>query len=146
MKRGFTLIELIVVVSIIAIMALAAVTKFSLSTNKLDAVARVLRSDIQLAQDFAMTHGSTYGFRSINTTSYEIFENAPGTPATDPLTRGTYIVNISPAAFSGVVPTISFSRTGVPSNVADAAILLTGGDGTRTVTVKKNTGLVTVGP
>lgn len=144
--KSFTLIELVMMVGVLAALALAAVTRFDLSEKDVDSVAKQLRSNLQLAQDLAMTHGSVYGFRSINVTSYEIFDSAPGTPTINPLTRGDFVVDITPVEFVGVVPTVLFARTGMPDIVADTAIALSGGAQSRTVTVIKNTGFVTIGP
>lgn len=145
-RRAFTMLELVLVMAVIGILAFAAITRFNLSTNNLDASARVLRSNLQLAQDWAMTLGTTYGFRSVNSTSYEIYETAPGNPATNPLTNTSFVVNISPVQFSGSPPTVPFLNTGVPNIVVDTVITMTDGGGTRTITIKKNTGLVTVSP
>lgn len=145
-KKGFTLLEVIIVMAILVILALAASTRFRFTSHQLDAVAKVLRSNIQLAQDFAMTHSSAYGFRSINATSYEIYEGTPGTPARNPLTRGDLVVSISPVAFQGVVPSIEFDSSGKPNIVSDATITLVENSITRQLTVKTDTGVVNIGP
>jgi prepilin-type N-terminal cleavage/methylation domain-containing protein len=142
--KGFTLIELALVVVILAVMAVSVSVAFRTSEGDLDAVSIALRSNIELAQDLAITNGSAFGFRSINATSYEIFNGAPGTPAIDPLTQGNFVVNISPVQFSGVVQAISFDARGVPSNPTDATITLIDGGHTRTLTVSSETGVVTL--
>lgn len=139
---GFTIIEAVIVMAVLTILSVTALTKFNLGTRNLDAVGKALRSNIQFAQDLAMTNGSVYGFRSLNSTSYEIYNGAPGTPATNPHTRGSFTVNISPVQFFGVVPTVPFAASGVPSIAANAQIVLSEGGGTRTVTVEQNTGFV----
>lgn len=137
---GFSLIELIIVIAVVIILAATAATRFDLSTKNLDAVAKNLRSNIQLAQDLAMTNGSVYGFRSINATSYEIYNGAPGTPARDPLSGGNLTVSISTVQFFGIVPTVPFTASGVPNIAANATIVLTEESAQRTVVIEQNTG------
>jgi prepilin-type N-terminal cleavage/methylation domain-containing protein len=141
---GFTLVELILVLTIVAVLAVAAVIGFDVSGADTDAVAIALRSNLQLAQDLAMTQGSPYGFRSIDASNYEIFEGAPGSPARDPLTASDFLVAISPVVFAGVTPIITFDSTGVPDIAADAPIVITHLGVTRTVTVTAETGFVTL--
>lgn len=136
------MMELVIVMVIVTILAITAVTRLDVTTRNLDSIARALRSDLQFAQDLAMTNGSIYGFRSLNSTSYEVYNGAPGTPATNPLTRGNFTVNISPVQFFGVVPTVPFLNTGVPNIAANAMIVLTESGGQRTIIVEQNTGYV----
>jgi len=141
---GFTLIELVMVILIFAALAITAVVKVGGGEQNIDAESKLLRSNIQFAQDLAMTYGSTFGFRSIDTTTYEIYEGTPGTPAMDPLTNDDLVVDMSPVQFQGAVPTIAFSSTGKPSNAVDANITLVEGGAERRLTVIKNTGVVTM--
>lgn len=143
---GFTLLDLIATISILMILSVAAVVKFDLAGRDVDAVARALRSNLQFAQDLAMTHGNTYGFRPLSATTYEIYEGSPGTPARNPLTNGSFTVDISPVQFAGPVPEIPFSRSGSPNIGADVQIGISSGGAARTVTVARNTGFVALGP
>ena len=141
---GFTMLELVVMIALLSILVVAAVVSFDLGSTELDKVVNILRSDIQYAQEQAMTQGSEYGFRSIDATNYEIFEGSVGSPATNPLTLGDMLVDISPIQFQGVVATITFDSGGIPDNVSDANIQLTDGSKVRTITVIANTGVVTI--
>ena len=143
-RSGFTMLELILVISIMIILSLAAITSVDISGGDMEGVAVNLRSNIQFAQDLAMTHGSSYGFRSTSATGYEIFEGVPGTPARNPLTRSDFEVNISPVQFSGSVTTITFNSDGIPDNVSDVIIQLTEGSHNRSITVASETGYVSL--
>lgn len=142
--RGFTLIELVLTMLVIVVLAVTAATRIRLEKRDLDAVAKVLRSNLQFAQDLAMTHGSIYGFHVSSFTSYEIFEGAAGFPVTNPLGGQPFVVDMAPVQFSGTPADIAFQASGQPSIAADATITLVGGSSTRIVTVQQDTGFVTI--
>lgn len=143
-SRGFTLLELVLMITVIAVLTVTAVRIAMVSRSNIDAMSKVLRSDLQLAQDLAMTHGSTYGFYAPSATSYQIFAGSPGTPARHPLTWGNFNVSIAPNQFSGSVPTVTFQASGQPTLAADALIPITNGSTTITLRVARTTGYVTI--
>jgi len=141
-RAGFTIVELVAVMIITAALAITAVAKFDMSATEIDVMSRVLRSNIQFAQEMAMTQGSTFGLRIVSTTSYEIYDGSPGTPATDPLTQGSLVVDISPVTFTTSTG-VAFDSDGRPDNVSDLVIGLSDSGGrTRTITISRNTGFV----
>ena len=142
--RGFTYIELILVLAILGVLAVGVSYSFRTSDINVDVKAKVLKNHLQLAQDLAMTQGSVFGFRSIDTTHYEIYAGSPGNPVTDPLTRGNLLIDISPAQFQGTVPSVEFLSSGKPSIVADTQIVIVEGTLQRTLTVRNNTGNILV--
>ena len=142
--RGFTMFELIVVIVILGILALIAEVINLSSQQNIDAVAKLLRSNIQFAQELAMTQGSAFGFHVRSSTQYEIFTGAAGSPATNPLDNTSFVVTTSPVQFSATPADISFASSGNPGLSADEAIKLTDGTNTRTITVQQNTGFVTI--
>lgn len=148
-KNGFTMIELTLLIVVLSILVLATLSRFTTTATEVDAAAKRLRSDIQLAQDLAVTGGTTYGFRSMSSTAYEIFQGAPGIPALDPLTRANMIVNLSAlyrvVSFSGSPPRIDFDALGVPTITGLNQVVLTDGVNVRTLTISANTGSI-LGP
>lgn len=143
-SHGFTLVELILVLAILAILSATAVTKMDVFGRDLDSEARVLRSNLQLAQDLAMTGGQTYGFRMLTTTSYEIYVGSPGNPAKNPLTNGNFVINMSPIQFFGTVSPIAYASNGRPNLVANVTVVLTNGTSYKNVNVQQNTGFIAV--
>ncbi|MFH1830846.1 MAG: GspH/FimT family protein [Pseudomonadota bacterium] len=143
-SRAFKLVGFIIFIAIISALIAAVIVSISLSGKDLDAVARALRSNIQFAQDLAMTRGSHYGFTGVSTTEYQIFDGAPGTPARNPFTNRNFNVNISPIAFVGAVPTITFLSSGQPNIASNEMITLTDGTGTVKVKVARSTGYVSI--
>ncbi|MCX5749613.1 MAG: GspH/FimT family protein [Candidatus Saganbacteria bacterium] len=61
MKRGFTLIEMLITISVIAILMGASITGITTMTKKasLDNAVRQLESDLYLAKQKAMSNGSS---------------------------------------------------------------------------------------
>ncbi len=147
-SRGFTIVELIAAMVVLGILAVTAVTKITLNQKDLDAVSRVMRSNIQFAQELAMTQGSTFGFHVRSATEYEIFEGSPGSPAINPQDNRPFVVSISPVQFVGTPADIPFLRTGRPDIGLDSVITLAGGGSSRIITVQQETGFTTlaVGP
>lgn len=143
-EGGFTLIELIAVLVIMGILAITAAVKNSVSEVDLDAVAKSIRSNLQFAQDLAMTHNSTYGFHRRSATQYEIYEGTVGTPARHPLDGTAFVIDISPVQFSGMTPDIPFLKSGAPDIVADATITLVDVRGGRAIIVAQDTGFVSI--
>ncbi|MBT3182320.1 MAG: prepilin-type N-terminal cleavage/methylation domain-containing protein [Deltaproteobacteria bacterium] len=141
-RGGFTVLELVITISLLVILSTAAMVGISVTGTEIDSVSKILRSNIQYAQDMAMTNGSSYGMRSIDSTSYEIFDGTPGTPAVSPLTNNDLVVDMSPVQFFGSVTTITFDSNGIPDNSANETIQLTEGDHSRTLTVSSDTGVV----
>ncbi|HPQ80594.1 MAG TPA: type II secretion system protein [bacterium] len=143
-QGGFTIVELIATLVVLGILAVTAMTRSFLGQRDLDAVSRMLRSNIQLAQDLAMTNGTTYGFHARGASEYEIFDGAPGTPATNPQDNRPFVVDISPVQFVGTPVDVPFFKSGSPDIALDAVISLSEGGGSRTITVLQDTGLVTM--
>jgi prepilin-type N-terminal cleavage/methylation domain-containing protein len=105
--QGFTVIELIVVVGIIAIMAAALISHFDLKSARAEVAADELVTSLRNAQRLAMNRErNTRITFTVATDSYNIDiadTNIPSTyvPAKDPVTQQDWIVNI-PARFPGI--------------------------------------------
>lgn len=145
-SRGFSIVEGVLVIILLAILSFAVTAGFDVDGANIDIATRRLQSDLQFAQDLAVTRGSNIGFRSISVTSYEIFEGQPGSPASDPLTRGPYIIDMRDIApgvsFPTLPPQILFDRSGTPLFLMGNRIVLTNGQEQRVLEVTQNTGVV----
>ncbi len=146
-NRGFSLVELVVVVTITAILAAVAVPKIShgLSAQGLRTAAQRVASDLAYARTMARNRGrATEVHFSTGTTQYSM----PGTPS--PNGDSEYLVDLAdtpnPAQIEAVdfggEAFVSFDLYGVPSS--GGSISLSSGSSTKTLTVNATTGQVTI--
>ncbi len=135
-ERGFTIIELIMIIVLISIMAAVAVPKFGNYYNGITvgSAATKIAADIRFAQNRATTTQDRSRHRVIDATHYEVlycpdsgtnFDSVTCSCtvawayATDPSSQGNFQVDIA-ADFPGVVITsppghcIEFNALGVP--------------------------------
>ena len=146
--KGFTLIELIMVMVVLSIVAAIASMRMPGDGINVAALAEQLASDIRYTQSLAMSRGQRF---SINFTAndYQIMDNA-GLPLPHPAT-GLNTTTLTPAVLSGYNPPltnnyVAFNSLGVPytapttAQVALATLTLTSGGQTATVTVAPQTG------
>jgi prepilin-type N-terminal cleavage/methylation domain-containing protein len=157
--RGFTLVELIVVVFILAIAALVAVPMFSSAADiQVRATANRIAADLDYARGLAITRQKNYAvvFDSGNE-SYEICDAATGDPITNPLDNKSFTVNLANDSRTGGVKidlvegatddTITFNYLGSPSSLTGTGwITLKSRDGSFVLYVKVEmmTGYVTI--
>jgi prepilin-type N-terminal cleavage/methylation domain-containing protein len=159
MKRGFTLIEAVLVIAILAILTYVSVVSFTpaLSYKKAAAAAKI-RSDIQYAQSLAMMTRQSCGI-TFSGNTYTVFENGNTyDPAVDPVTRQDYTISMNSSDYAGVTissdfggtSVVQFDREGTPTDGSGSALPLAessrrvtvGGD--VYVVVTQNTGRVSV--
>ena len=124
-QKGFTLIELITVISIVGILAVVALLNFDSATIdvKLEAASKKIMSDIIYAQDLALSSGtSVQVIISVAENRYSIKWNG-GSYVTNITGGGDFIVDLDHNDFSGVSisstsltsGTLTFNSLGVPS-------------------------------
>lgn len=150
---GFTLFELVVVLSIVGILAVFVVPRVSTTTSSitLGALTSRVAANIRYAQNLAMSNGQRYRV-NFTANTYQITDMA-GAPIVQPLTSSTAAISVAPASFSGYNPPltgdyVAFDTRGVPyisaatALAATATITLTSGTDTNTVTIAPETGRV----
>jgi prepilin-type N-terminal cleavage/methylation domain-containing protein len=131
-QKGFSLLEMVMVIVIMAILAIAAVVSFShLTSIRVSEAANKLKADIQYAQSLAMKTRVRCGV-IFSGNSYTVFENNDtADPAVDPLNQRNYIVNFNTGEFRGVTitsvnfggtPVVKFDREGTPYDGNDVAL------------------------
>ena len=157
-RRGFTLIELVLLILIIAILAAVLYPKGDINTIRAAAVARKLLSDLRYAQQLANATQARHGVNFNSATQYTVFKNNDsGIAATDPMKSGSYVVNmtgdfagatVSNTLTSGIV---RFDSLGIPyegANGSQAAlaaartITVSAAGTVKTITIEPNTGQV----
>ena len=102
--RGFTLIELVVVVLIMALLAAIVMPSGSMSDKrKLDTVQVALQDAINHARALAYHKGEPYGVKFHVVNQWFSVVNRMATPVEDPLSHGPYIVYLTHPGMPGNV-------------------------------------------
>ena len=156
--RGFTLVELVVVLLLIAILGFVALPRLSQNTLELSSQAEQVATDIRYAQTLSMTRGAALGSQGrycifFTATGYQYRNNGNSyaTPCTvavnHPATGSSAAIVLAGTAVSTANLTgnyLEFDTKGQPSSLAaplsDATITLTATGGPRTVLVSPVTG------
>jgi prepilin-type N-terminal cleavage/methylation domain-containing protein len=166
-RQGFTLIELVVTTTILAILAVSAVPMFVHSTQqKLRRAAHELAMNIKLARDLAVsTHRKTWVSFDVANSWYQLYIESPTTPGranridlANPVTGASpFRVSLNQGDAAGVVISsasfggrqeVEFDLFGKPYDgmdvalAADGAAILAAGSTARTVTVVDDSGMV----
>jgi prepilin-type N-terminal cleavage/methylation domain-containing protein len=128
-SRGFTLIELIMVVVLISILAVSVVPKFlDTSGFSLAGGAAMATADIRYTQELAMgTHSSKSIVFTTSNTYYTVDSRTINLPSK---------VSISSGA------TFTFNSLGEPTTGGGSSVILSAGAETKTITVDSYTGRV----
>jgi prepilin-type N-terminal cleavage/methylation domain-containing protein len=153
-NRGFTLIELIAVVVIIAIAAMLAIPMFSsAASTQVRVAADMIAADIEYAKSMAISRQETYTVIFDESAESYSIEDEDGV-ISHPVTHGDYVVNfktdsrvdkvnIVDADFGSSEPEqVSFTYLGSPDN--GGSITLSVGTRTVTITVETMTGYVSI--
>lgn len=144
-KRGFTLIEAIVVIIIISILAAYAVSRTNFSTN-LQAEADKFKSQLRYVQLCGLSGNNTFAWQiNVNPNSYSFtrFDGAGSVNMPLPGATGSAsnIVDLPAGITAGWTGTINFDQWGSPGS-NPIAIPLTDGSTTVSINVTRNTGFV----
>src|SRR5258706_2012544 len=146
MQRGFTLVELVVVLVLAGILAVGMLARFSQGVVEVSSQAEQVAADVRYAQTLSMTHGQRYcisftgtGYQ-FRTTNCTVAVNHPATGSTAAIvlsgtTVGTNNLNAS---------AIEFDTKGRPQSftapLSNATITLTSSGQIRSVIVSPETG------
>ena len=127
--RGFTLVELIMVVVLISILAVSVVPKFvDTSAISLQGGAAMVAADIRYTQELAMsTHSPKTITFTTNDTFYTVNSQTMNLPSR---------VSISSGA------TFTFNSLGEPTTGGGSSVEIQAGGSTKTITVESYTGRV----
>ncbi|MHB1951452.1 MAG: pilus assembly FimT family protein [Acidiferrobacteraceae bacterium] len=148
---GFSLIELVVVILLAGILAIAAMDRLPGPALDLGAQADQLASSVRMVQSLELTRGASYCL-NVTAGSYEITDQGCTTPIADPatgitmnafgpgITASTNFANGYVAFFGAGVP---YASQTAPLSAA-ATITLSNGGSSRTISIAPETGYVSV--
>lgn len=162
MSRGFTLVELVVVMVLAAILALVALPRMSQNTVELSSQAEQVATDVRYAQTLSMTRGTALGNQGrycifFTTTGYQYRHNSNSyaTPCTTAVNHPA-TGSMAAIVLSGVTVTmanlignyVEFDTKGQPTSLtapaSNATITLNATGGPRLIVISPVTGKVTV--
>ncbi len=152
--RGFTLIELVIVLIVMSIVAVFIASRASTSGNDLIAETDTLKSHLRYAQIRAMNDDVPWGIHIPDAGSYELYWK--NVPATDQVLPGEKPgASAQKHTFQGAVTvtsatgtTYNFNHWGTPVDASGSAIAanqtitLSEGAATSGITITKNTGYI----
>lgn len=151
MKKGFTLIESIVVISIIGLIAIYAVPKWPRAIN-LDGQAQQIARDIRLTQSLAMNSFQRYRIQ-FSSSQYQIFDGSNNAYTYSTLNSSTISLT-SGITMTSTATNLIFDSSGNPYQgstypgtalSANFTVTLTDSSGqTRQILIAPETGKVTV--
>jgi MSHA pilin protein MshC len=146
--KGFTLLELVIVLVILGTLAALAIPRFAPSDNTVAAQAERLARDLRHAQTLALSQGRTLVFAIQSATVYRV--TFGGSTITDPATLQPYQVTLDNNVTLTGTDT-GFDSLGRPVSAGGVlgtarVYTLSGSSRTATVTLSPVTGFVTVAP
>jgi MSHA pilin protein MshC len=154
-NRGFTMVEVVVVLILLAILTPFVVSRFTTSNVELIAQADVLKSHLRYAQIKAMNDTVTWGITLTNPTTYSLFKtgvtpppsNLPGdTSYNHTLTDGVTVTVTSGLPVG--VTSITYSEWGIPVDgsgtalTSNVVLTLSKGSQSTALTITRNTGFI----
>ncbi len=157
-NRGFTLVELIVVLIVMAIVAVFIASRASTGGNDLISETDILKSNLRYAQIRAMNDSVPWGIHIPDAGSYVLYRNnaidtgkmLPGEkPGASPAAQ-THKLPATVTVTSGVGTTYNFDAWGRPVNTGTPpiplavaqTITLSEGAATVAITITRNTGYI----
>jgi MSHA pilin protein MshC len=149
-SQGFTLIELVTALLLIAILSAVVINQWPGSTINLSAQADQLVGDIRYTQSLAMNRGQRYRI-NLAATSYSITDAAGTTPVPHPVTGANSVALNTGIALATTNSFLVFDSNGTPYTsattpgtplAADAVITLSADGVSSTIRVSPQTGRV----
>jgi len=132
-RRGFSLVELLLVLVIVSVVAAIAMPRFAQATSrqKLEAAANRVAADLNKAHARARAASETVTLTFSTTSDSYTFSAIGGSASTVTLASAPYGVDISAASFGSNNNVASFNGYGVPAYAGYVILAL----GTNTVRV-----------
>jgi prepilin-type N-terminal cleavage/methylation domain-containing protein len=150
--RGFTVVELLVVLTLTGILAVTFAPRFSSGVVELGGQAQQVAADIRYAQTLSMTRGQRYCI-FFSSSGYQLRTSNCATAVAHPATGSSAVVSLSGVTFSMTnLPSnyVEFNTKGQPyvsaatSLSANATVTLTSSGSTRNIVISPETGKASV--
>lgn len=142
------MIELVLVIALLGVLSLATVVSSpDLGRARLDVAAKQVQSDIEFAKQNAMMTRVRSGARFTQGGSYTAYQNSVATPLENPLSKQSMVITLAntyPGILIGSSYTVEFDRFGYPTTGGGGSVTLNDGTNTRTISVVRETGMVTL--
>jgi prepilin-type N-terminal cleavage/methylation domain-containing protein len=146
-NSGFTLLELIMVIVILAIIGVTVLPKMSANSLNVPNAAEVIANDITYTQMNAMSnHARLYVNFANNATTY-CYSWTANTNTCPAASFGTTLRNLGDINSNvkiGTGQSIAFNSLGEATNTTDVTITVTDGTMTKSIVVKAYTGKVSI--
>jgi prepilin-type N-terminal cleavage/methylation domain-containing protein len=140
--RGFTMIEVVLVLFTMAIMATFILARATPGSNELIAQAEILKSHLRYAQIRAMNDTVPWGLHIPDAGSYVLYKNnAQATSLLPGESAQTHTLPTGINVAAGVGSTYNFDAWGSPGT-STLTITLSQGTTTSNITITKNTGYI----
>jgi len=140
--RGFTMIEMVIVLIVMAIVATFILAGATPGSNDLIAQAEILKSHLRYAQIRAMNDTVPWGIRIPDTGSYVLYKNnAQATSLLPGESAQTHTLPTVITVTAGTGSTYNFDDFGSPGT-STQTITLSQGTTTSNITITKNTGYI----
>lgn len=146
-QTGFTLVELIVVIMLVAILAYSAISRGPDVISNLNVQAEQVAADLRYVQSLSMIKNQRYCL-AFGATSYQIRTNSCTSAVPHPLvgTTNVTLANTALTAANLSGNAVEFDGKGAPTTLVSATsngtVTLTGGGQSKTVFVSPQTGRV----
>ncbi len=148
MKRGFTMIELLLVISMLSVVALLFISySGDVGNVSVDALSRKIQSDIRYAQQLATTTGSTHGVVFNAGGNYVVYLGTESNPVEDPVDKQPMVESGADFGDIGIANSyrVEFNKLGAPLVGGGGNVEVVADNGARRrVYVIENTGAVLV--
>ncbi|MDP3096764.1 MAG: type II secretion system protein [Syntrophales bacterium] len=142
-QRGFTMIEMVIVLIVMAIVATFILARATPGSNDLIAQAEILKSHLRYAQIRAMNDTVSWGIHIPDDGSYVLYKNnVPATALLPGETAQTHTLPTGITVTDGVGSTYNFDDWG---SLVTPKLTITLSQGTTTtsnITITKNTGYI----
>lgn len=145
LSKGFSLIELTIVVVLIGIVALFVIPQDSLLSINLETATVKVANDLRYAKELASITNTNCGVSFVANGNYTVYQTAVTNPALNPLTRQSFVTDISSLFKKVSIQNslqVEFDPLGKPVLGGGQTVQVTNGQTTASLYITPNTGFV----